>query len=285
MRKETALKSLLKFIFIFILFSQSISLSLRAQPAQRENNALNSPQKLYNEQTRYNHSANDSNFSIKEVVEKSEQILIVTSKEWNSPAGSMVCYERVNGRMLMMGDSIPVSLGRSGLGWGKGLTEFLNSEGPVKHEGDGRSPAGIFNLSFSFGYLPKDSLGWLNYPYKQVTAMTECVDDTASVHYNKIVETDGTAKTWKSSEKMRGYGQYYKFGIFVEHNSNPTSPGCGSCIFIHVWGGAGKTTSGCTAMSEERIVKLLRWLSAEKKPILIQLPEKEYDAIKPDLGL
>jgi len=278
---ETALKSFLKFILLIILLSQFNSSFMCAQTSLPETN-LQKPEK---EQSRYNYSPDDVNSSIKKVIEKSAQILIVTSKEWESPVAGMVYYERRNDKMIKMADTIQVNLGRSGLGWGDGLTEFNKSAGPVKREGDGRSPAGIFSLSYAFGYLPKDSLIWLDYPYEQVTAGTECVDDTASEYYNRILDADSIVKTWKSSEIMRGYGPYYKYGIFVDHNSNPPVPGCGSCIFIHVWGGYGKPTSGCTAMAEDQIVKLLHWLSAEKKPILIQLTENEFNKIRPVLGL
>jgi D-alanyl-D-alanine dipeptidase len=79
---------------------------------------------------------------------------------------------------------------------------------------------------------------------------------------------------------MRRDDVLYKYGIFVDHNSSPQISACGSCIFIHIWINKGKPTSGCTSLSEEQIVKLLHWLDIKKNPLLIQLPEKEFEKIK-----
>ncbi len=264
--------------------------SLKNQNIVREGFSISIPELLPDEKIKYD-NIRDSyfkdtfRFSIKELIKKSEQFLVVTSKDWDSTKANLVYYEKQNGRLLKISDSIQVNLGDAGLGWGSGLTEFNKVDGPVKHEGDGRSPAGIFKLSYAFGYLPQDSLSWLNYPYKQVTTRIECVDDTSSIYYNKLMDVDRINKTWKRSEIMRGKGSHYKFGIIVEHNSNPRIPGCGSCIFIHIWSSYGKPTTGCTSMSEDQIVKLLHWLSAKKKPLLIQLPEKEFNKIRLFLNL
>ena len=43
--------------------------------------------------------------------------------------------------------------GKNGLAWGKGIADNLDQrDGPVKHEGDGKAPAGIFKLGTAFGY-------------------------------------------------------------------------------------------------------------------------------------
>ncbi len=223
--------------------------------------------------------------TLKKLLKNSKQFLIVISKDWDSTKANLIYYEKKKGKLLKMSDNIPVNLGSSGLGWGNGLINFNTYSGPIKHEGDCRAPAGIFKLSYAFGYLPIDSLSWLKYPYKQVTTKIECVDDTNSIYYNTLVNADNINKTWISSEIMQREDVLYKFGILVDHNSNPKIPGCGSCIFIHIWEGFGKPTVGCTSLSEEQIVKLLNWLDAKKKPLLIQLPESEFNKIRLVLNL
>ena len=220
----------------------------------------------------------------KKILKNSKQILIVVTKDWNTAQGNLCYYEKEKDKWLKVSNDINVGLGYSGLGWGSGLIDFNKAAGPIKHEGDGKSPAGVFNLSYSFGYLPSDSLSCLKFPYKQVTTNIECVDDTTSKYYNTLVDVEKTSKTWKRSEIMKGKGNHYKYGIFVDHNSNPPIPGCGSCIFIHVWEGLGKSSSGCTTLSEEEIIKLLHWLDAKKDPLLIQIPEIEFNKVKPLLG-
>jgi len=222
---------------------------------------------------------------LKKIIKNSKQFLIVTSKDWDSTKANLIYYEKKDGKLMTMSENIPVNLGKSGLGWGNSMIDFNTSSGPIKHEGDGRSPAGIFKLSYAFGYLPKESLSWLKYPYKQVTTKVECVDDTTSIYYNTFVDEDKTNKTWNSSEIMRREDELYKFGIFVDHNSNPRIAGCGSCIFIHIQSGFGKPTSGCTSLPEEQIMKLLYWIDVKKNPLLIQLTESEFDKIRLLFGL
>ena len=215
---------------------------------------------------------------IEKLLKKSGQIILVTSDSWEETSANLSCYERSETIFKKVSDDIPVLLGKSGLGWGRGLIEFEKSDGPIKKEGDKRAPAGIFSLPYVFGLLPADSMKWLNYPYQQISKLNECVDDTTSDSYNKIVNTFETNKTWKSSENMDDPD--YKYGIVISHNSSPVEKGCGSCIFFHLTGPKQKPTAGCTSMDEESLLRLLHWLDAEKKPVLIQLPKSEFEKIK-----
>jgi D-alanyl-D-alanine dipeptidase len=212
------------------------------------------------------------------LLSKSEQIILVVSDKWESTTATLTCYERNGTQFKKAGDDISVFLGKSGLGWGRGLINFDKSDGPTKKEGDKRSPAGVFSLPYVFGLLPSDSMKWLNYPYHQISKLDECVDDTSSDFYNKIVSTLETNKTWKSSENMDDPD--YKYGIVISHNSSPVEKGCGSCIFFHLTGPKPKPTAGCTAMNEESLLKLLLWLDSKKNPLLIQLPKSEFEKIK-----
>jgi D-alanyl-D-alanine dipeptidase len=83
---------------------------------------------------------------------------------------------------------------------------------------------------------------------------------------------------------MRRADDLYKWGIFVAHNS-AAIPGAGSCIFIHVWRNPSAATVGCTAMPEENLVQLLRWLDPASDPVLIQMPRPDYTAFQRDLDL
>ena len=96
-------------------------------------------------------------------------------------------------------------------------------------------------------------------------------------HYNIIVDRRPTgAPDWKSSGKMRLRDDEYRLGVFVANNLAPAAPGAGSCVFLHIWKGPGSPTSGCTAMSAGQMESLLGWLDAGDHPVLVQLPESEY---------
>ncbi len=170
------------------------------------------------------------------------------------------------------------------MGWGLGLTstsapELRTASGPIKHEGDGRAPAGIFTLGTAFGYAPQP-LPASKLPYLPLTPSSECVDDVASIHYNRIIDCSAVTLDWKSSEHMRSAGESYRWGIVVNHNAHPPAPGGGSCIFLHIWKGSGQGTAGCTAMPQSELEGLLTWLDPKRNPLLVQLPKQEYKSLR-----
>ena len=161
--------------------------------------------------------------------------------------------------------------------------EVDQSNFPIKKEGDGRSPAGVFNLSSVFGYKPINEMKKLKMPYIHISDMTECIDDPNSKYYNEIVSRDEIqtedSVDWRSSEKMREAGIYYELGVVVEQNSDPIVKGDGSCIFLHNWKEPNETMSGCTAMSPTNMVEIVNWLDADKNPIIVQLTKQWYDKL------
>ena len=125
--------------------------------------------------------------------------------------------------------------------------------------------------------MNKDVVPMIRLPYIQCTENVECIDDTNSAYYNIIKDRRTVEKVdWKSSEKMRMSDDEYKLGIFIAHNTFPTEPGGGSCVFMHIWKERGHPTSGCTAMSEGAIESLLGWLDRRSNPVLVQLPQEQY---------
>lgn len=212
----------------------------------------------------------------------STQALVVTTKGWDAVQGSLRRFARSDAQSawVQVGEAIPIVVGRKGLGWGRGVNPASNLTGPVKKEGDKKSPAGIFQLKTAFGLMASDDVKWIKLPYTQLTDAIECVDDAKSAHYNTIVDRDKSAPVdWDSSEKMHQIAQY-RLGIVVEHNSDPREPGSGSCVFIHIWQGENTGTTGCTAMAPENIETLLYWLEPAARPVLIQLPQSEYNQLQ-----
>ena len=181
-------------------------------------------------------------------------------------------------RWTQVGGEFEIVVGRSGLGWGEGLAA-TEGEGPSKREGDGRAPAGVFTLTRAFGFASANEAAWLRVPYTPLTNGVECVDDTASTHYNRVVDR-ATVKAvdWNSSERMREV-EGYAWGVVVAHNAGAV-PGHGSCIFLHIWSGSLKGTAGCTAMEQPNLEALLRWLDSRKRPLLVQLPRSEYERLR-----
>ena len=213
--------------------------------------------------------------TVKTPLTDSLQLVIVTTKDWPTVQGTARLFERKTKGAVWrpFGPAFPVVVGRNGLGTDPSWLELPSS--PIKQEGDGRSPAGRFPLTFTFGADEKPAAATL--PYTKLEEFTECVDDVNSTFYNKVVNRMRVGNfDWKSSEKMATVKPQYDLGVFVAYNSYPPIDGAGSCIFLHIWKDANTGTAGCTAMERKNLERLVSWLSPKKNPYLVQLTEAEY---------
>ncbi len=200
----------------------------------------------------------------------SSQLLFVKTDGWNAKKGVLQRYEKINNKWEMFGKPIEIILGRNGLGWGKGLHTTPSDAKYIKKEGDGRAPAGLFYLGNGFGYSDLT----IDFPYSTYKRTDHCVDDSNSKWYNQIVDSTKVKKDYKSFEYMKLNNHLYKYGITVNHNPEQIK-NAGSCIFMHIRSGNGKGTAGCTAMNEDKIMTILKWLKRDDKPLLLQLPKEE----------
>jgi L,D-peptidoglycan transpeptidase YkuD (ErfK/YbiS/YcfS/YnhG family) len=207
------------------------------------------------------------------------QAIVVTTQGWNTIQGRGQIFERQSSASpwVAIDSAFPVVIGAKGMASGPALIEVSADarDVPVKTEGDGKSPAGIFMLTSAFSPTEQK----LNFPFTKLLDSTECVDDAKSSHYNSIVDKSQVDQLdWNSSEKMRAIGEY-ELGIFVGYNPE-RKKGAGSCIFLHRWAGEKTGTTGCTAMALEQMQKIFRWIDSRKNPILIQFPEKTYQQLQ-----
>lgn len=204
---------------------------------------------------------------------ESGQLLLVVTPDWTATEGRLQRFTRTSDDWEAVGEGVPVVVGRSGLGWGRGLHP-TSLNGPTKHEGDGRAPAGVFALTETFGYAETVDTGL---PYIASNPSVECVDDSDSRYYNRVLARDSVAVDWTSHEEMRRRDDLYRLGVIVDHNAE-AAPRGGSCIFLHIWRGPGTSTAGCTAMQSEAMEAVAAWLDASLEPVLVQLPRSEYEA-------
>ncbi len=203
-------------------------------------------------------------------VEASEQLILIISNDFNVSHAILTRYEKVDQQYQQVGQSVPVNIGRNGLGWGlgeAGLTHGVDE--PLKKEGDGKAPAGIFKISKAFGYTKTLET---KMPYVEADKELICVDDVNSQHYNQILSLQNAAQP-KSFEWMRRQDDLYKMGLIVEHNSAAVK-GAGSCIFFHIRKSEDAPTAGCSAMREDDLFKIIKWLDPKKEPKVVQIPKK-----------
>ena len=214
----------------------------------------------------------------------SHQLVLVVIPDWNADHGHLRTYAREGDRWHPVDAAQPVAIGRAGAAWGLGLNE-ANGDGPIKHEGDGRSAAGVFRIGEAFGYGSRVDTGLA---YRALQASDYCIDVDGSPLYNRIVDAD-TVDATGSTEPMRrdlhmNGDQRYRLGFVIEHNAAGRR-GAGSCIFAHLWQSPTDTTAGCTAMSDATMAHLLAWLKREDAPIFVLLPEREYARVSARWGL
>ncbi len=217
--------------------------------------------------------------------QKVKQVLVVTTSDWDTAEGTLTQYELWEseagdeGEWKQAGEKVPVLIGKNGLGWGIGLEDYRGMEGPVKQEGDLKSPAGIFALGTAFGYALPEEVGAMDWEYTPVVETTMCIEDTGSVAYNRILDEGTREADWTSTDHMLRDDDLYEWGVFVLHNAQPAVPGGGSCIFLHVWREGGSGTAGCTSMAKGKMKSILDWLDPDLDPVLIQVTASGYPGL------
>jgi L,D-peptidoglycan transpeptidase YkuD (ErfK/YbiS/YcfS/YnhG family) len=254
--------------------------------------------------------------SINQALHQSKQLVVVLSENWKSPNATIFRYERnEKGAWTRVGEKIEARVGINGMAWGQGLqkikgednSEYRNAH--FRYEGHNQSPAGFFTLGSTFGTDPtvrKAELKKGN-PYFPVQDGVQCPDDYRSPGYNEIITEKGypnvpglkvlgkdqifdSENMWQmvdSKDPKYGYKGWlpYQLGIVVNHNkggqkadSQSKTP-FGSCIFLHVMHPDGNPTTGCTSMKLGDLKKLVLWRDNRKNPVLIQLPEDQWNDV------
>ncbi len=129
---------------------------------------------------------------------------------------------------------------------------------PRKREGDGATPAGVFNIRRLF-YRP-DRLP----PPATLLSVTPLApnfgwcDDPANARYNQLVHLPFE----KNHEKMWRSDNLYDVVVELGFNDLPVIRGQGSAIFLHIASTDYAPTEGCIAVS----LQDMRRLTAQLKP-------------------
>ncbi len=215
--------------------------------------------------------------------QKGRQMVLVVTPDWNADHGALQRFVRGTEGWQPVGRVWPVTIGKSGAAWGIGLQPAPADHHPVKREGDGRSPAGMFAIGEAFGYASKADTALT---YAPMHADSYCVDVSGSPYYNRIVRASdvGKAAVKGATEHMRldlvnDGDQRYRLGFVIEHNPEQ-KPMAGSCIFAHLWKKPGAPTVGCTAMAADRMQTLAGWLKPADHPVFVLLPREAFERLR-----
>lgn len=192
-------------------------------------------------------------------IKAAEQIVLVLADDLETRKATAYTYEKVNGQWLLAFAPIKSVIAKNGLTYDK-------------KEGDKESPIGVFSLNRCFGW--GDNPG-TKLQYTKFEKNDFWVDDEKSDFYNTYQKGLPNGR-WVSAEDLYGIGDTYRFFIVIEYNTDVPVPGKGSAIFMHIWKGEESYTSGCTAMAEENLLKIIKWLDPSKNPLLLQYPKSGF---------
>lgn len=231
-----------------------------------------------NSETKTNSGLNNSN-----------KIMLVLTENWESMEANVYFLEKNNQKWQKTPQTMQALIGVKGLGMGLGLHDSIEEldfkSFPQKKEGDGKSPAGIFFISQIMGY---DSVLFCGnkLDYKQITSSLHAVDDSISMYYNQIVDTllldSSYTNYYNSFENLHKMSYYYEWIFRIDHNKSNVK-GKGSLIFVHIWDKDGKGSAGCTTISRENMMELLKWI--DNQTVVIQLPKNNYNEMAKKLLL
>lgn len=146
------------------------------------------------------------------------QVIVGSTDGWNSSHVQLSLLEKGPRGWVMVKGPFPARLGKSGLVWGRGVS-LPPAGGPVKKEGDLRSPAGIFELGGVYGTVPAPQKK-RSMPYRRITPRDMWVDDPASPLYNQhFVLKHDPVTPWEFKQQMKLNDYAHSLKLFIRHNA------------------------------------------------------------------
>ena len=130
---------------------------------------------------------------------------------------------------------------------------------PTKQEGDKATPAGKYPLPFGMWRPDRIKPPDTSLPMKALREAHAWVDDPNDPKYNQLVELPYPAHV---EEMWRADGIYDLLAV-VGYNINPTRPGAGSAIFLHIARPNFAPTEGCVAIERSALLNLIPLLGPE----------------------
>jgi L,D-peptidoglycan transpeptidase YkuD (ErfK/YbiS/YcfS/YnhG family) len=177
---------------------------------------------------------------------KNQQLILVTTPTRGMSQATVQTFDKQsNGKWIQR-------LNISGIIGQKGFVSNFN-------EGSRGTPTGKYTITEAFGRKANPGT---KLKYLKLTNDSVWVDNPKSRYYNTL---QSIKKTHEQSEKM--YIPQYDYGFVIDYNTKRI-PGKGSAIFFHIQ--KGNYTLGCTAVSEQNVVKILKWLDPNKHPVIIE---------------
>ncbi|WP_236245482.1 L,D-transpeptidase [Streptomyces sp. CC210A] len=182
------------------------------------------------------------------------QLITAEAPHAGATSGTVSWWERRGGRgrWVRVG-SAPARFGAGGL-----------VAGEQREQGTSTTPTGVYGLPYAFGIEPPPR--GTSYPYRRVREDSWWCQDNASASYNRWVEPLPADCRADEAEHLVTYAQQYAYGLVVAFNYDRPVRGRGAGIFLHVHGKG--ATAGCVSVSREAMVRILRWVRKDARPLI-----------------
>ncbi|OPJ61408.1 L,D-transpeptidase family protein [Clostridium oryzae] len=192
--------------------------------------------------------------TIKTNPDNSSQAIVVLADEYGTINAHLYAYEKSAATWSLFTDCKAI-IGKAG---------FKDD----RHEGDMSTPTGKYHFLFAFGLV--DNPG-LKIPYRVARENDYWAAGSTLDNYNvwKHYEGSNPEKDLGGYEKL-WVEELYKYAAVIDFNYNTDKVlGKGSAIFFHIARKNSTGTAGCVSVSEEDILKILKWMDPDKKPCII----------------
>ena len=157
-----------------------------------------------------------------------------------------------------------------GGGWlryGSAVTAHVGSQGLTTQPSESKSatPIGSFTLTLAFGRVSNPGT---HLAYFRTDSSDWWVSDKYSRYYNTHYRCSSSCPfNTAPGENLRAAGFVYTYAVVINYNRFPATAGAGSAFFLHVTDGG--ATAGCVAISQSKLVSLMRWLSPSTHPRIL----------------
>jgi L,D-peptidoglycan transpeptidase YkuD (ErfK/YbiS/YcfS/YnhG family) len=162
----------------------------------------------------------------------------------------------------------------AGGGWrkyGSAVTAHVGSQGLSSHPSESKSatPIGSFTLTQAFGYRADPGTAL---PYLHTGRNDWWISQSGPLYNTHQRCGSGCAfRRGSPNENLYTTRPYYEYGVVIDYNTRNAPggvhQGAGSAFFLHVTDGA--PTAGCVAVSESKLVSLMRWLTPAAHPRIL----------------
>lgn len=198
-------------------------------------------------------------------IDKSDQVLIVTTDSWGATHATAALWERQkDGSWKNTTDDNQARIGRNGFGQNRS-------------EGDGTTPAGSYRLTAAFGSAKESST---NLPYSKLEPGDCWISDTRDASYNQWTTREKCLPPNVNMFELAEENGVYAHAVVIDFNTHPISPGKGSAIFLYrneILKGSKSTTTATTAgvtLSESDLMEVFRKLDEDAHPVIVMGPLK-----------